>query len=155
MKKLLALLGGMWLLTGCASIVNGTTQRVGISSMPTGAIVSVDGAVVGNTPMFVDLKRKEEHIVTIELPGFQKAQLTVTQNISGWVLGNLAFGGLLGLGIDYLSGGIYVLTPEQLNAELKRQDATASVKRDGMVVVTVMKPDPAWSKLASLAASRP
>jgi uncharacterized protein YceK len=52
------LLGSTLLLTGCASIVNGSKQKVKISSTPGGAAVRIDGASTGVTPTVADLSRK-------------------------------------------------------------------------------------------------
>ena len=49
------------LLSGCASIMHGTTQDIGISSTPTGAQVAVDNKPLGNTPVVGKLSRKENH----------------------------------------------------------------------------------------------
>ena len=138
------------LLFGCATIIHGTKQRIGISSSPTGAKVSVDNDSVGVTPLFVNLKRKDDYIVTIELPGYQKAQLTITSSVSGWVWGNIVFGGLIGLAIDAASGGLYELSPDQLNAELKKENSSAIYRKDGLYFVTVLKPDRNWQYLGKL-----
>lgn len=138
------------LMTGCASIMHGTTQKVGISSSPTGATVSVDNKTLGITPLFADLKRGQEHIITIEMPGYEKTQLTVTKKVSGWVWGNILFGGLIGLGVDSLSGGLYDLTPEQLNAEMKKSGSSVSMVTDGVYVVAVLSASPEWKKIGNL-----
>lgn len=135
----------------CASIIHGTSQRVGISSAPTGARVSVDNKPLGNTPLFADLKRGEEHIVTIEMPGYEKSQLTLTKSVSGWVWGNIVFGGLIGLAVDAISGGLYTLSPEQLNTQLSKNGTNVSRGKDGILVVAVLNPDPAWQRIGSLA----
>lgn len=141
-------------IVGCATIMHGgRTQRIGISSMPTGATVSIDNnKSMGVTPIFADLKRGEEHIVTIEMPGYEKSQLTLTKSMSGWVWGNIVFGGLIGLAVDAISGSIYNLSPEQLNAELRKSDATVSDGNisGGIMVVAVLQPDPSWQKIGSL-----
>jgi hypothetical protein len=139
---------------GCASIMHGTSQKVGISSSPTGATVTVDNKPLGNTPLFADLKRGEEHVVTIEMAGYEKSQLTVTKSVSGWVWGNIVFGGLIGLAVDAISGGLYNLSPEQLHAELRKNGANVSSSKDGIIVVAVLRPDPAWQKIGSLAHQR-
>ncbi len=143
---------------GCATIMHGgTTQRIGISSVPTGATVSVDNnKPQGVTPIFADLKRSEEHIITIEMPGYEKSQLTITKSMSGWVWGNIVFGGLIGLAVDAISGSIYNLSPEQLNAELKKSATTVSRGKDGngIIVVAVLQPDPAWQKIGSLSPAK-
>ena len=139
---------------GCASIMHGTSQKVGISSSPTGATVTVDNKPLGNTPLFADLKRGEEHVVTIEMAGYEKSQLTLTKSVSGWVWGNIVFGCLIGLAVDAISGGLYNLSPEQLNAELRKNGANASSSKDGIIVVAVLRPDPAWQKIGSLVHQR-
>lgn len=149
--KLCILAGvGAVLMTGCASIIHGTTQKIGISSSPTGAAVSVDNKAYGNTPLFADLKRGEEHIITIEVPGYEKTQLTVTKKLSGWVWGNILFGGLIGLGVDAMTGGLYDLTPEQLSAEMKKSGSTVSMGNDGIIVVAVLSAEPEWKRVGSL-----
>jgi hypothetical protein len=108
----------IFLLSGCATIMHGTTQSIGISSTPTGASVSVDNIAHGQTPVVAPLSRKDNHIVKVELAGYQPFEATVTRSVSGWVAGNLVFGGLIGLGVDALSGGLYTLGPEQITATL-------------------------------------
>ena len=139
---------------GCATIMHGTSQNIGISSSPTGATVTVDNKPLGNTPLFADLKRGEGHVVTIEMAGYEKSQLTLTKSVSGWVWGNIVFGGLIGLAVDAISGGLYNLSPEQLNAELRKNGAKSSSSKDGIIVVAVLRPDPAWQKIGSLAHQR-
>jgi hypothetical protein len=138
------------LLWGCATIMHGTSQKIGISSSPTGAKVSVDNTAYGTTPLFADLKRGDDHIVSIELEGYQKTQLTITKSASGWVWGNIVIGGLIGLAVDAISGGLYDLSPEQLNAELKKQNIGATIKEDGVYLLTVLRPDPSWKKISNL-----
>jgi hypothetical protein len=58
-------------IVGCASVMNGSSQNIGITSTPTGAKVTVDNKVVGITPVVTDLSRKEGHAVSIEMPGVE------------------------------------------------------------------------------------
>lgn len=131
---------------GCASIMHGTSQKIGISSAPSGANVSVDNKPLGITPVFADLKRGEEHIVPIEMAGYEKASLTITKSVSGWVWGNIVFGGLIGLAVDAITGGLYNLSPEQLNAKLRKTGGSVSSVSDGIFIVAVLVPDPLWQK---------
>jgi PEGA domain len=108
-----------WLsITGCASIMHGTTQDVGITSVPTGASVSIDNIPHGRTPVIAALSRKDSHLVRMELAGYHPFEATLTRAVSGWVWGNLVFGGVIGVGVDAISGGFYSLTPEQVTATL-------------------------------------
>ena len=54
----------------------------------------------------------------VEFPGYQPFEATVTRSVSGWVAGNILFGGLIGLSVDAISGGLYTLGPEQITATL-------------------------------------
>ena len=53
----LVLLPLVGMAVGCATLMQGTTQEVGISSTPSRATVSVNGGERGTTPVAVDLKR--------------------------------------------------------------------------------------------------
>ena len=147
-----AISGGFTLLSlsGCATIVHGTKQEVGISSSPTGATVMIDDNDVGATPVVSKLTRKKNHVVKIQLAGYQPFETTLTHSVSGWVWGNLAFGGLIGLVVDASSGGIYKLTPEQVEGALQSGHASATTTTDGIYVVAVLKAQSDWVKVAQL-----
>jgi uncharacterized protein YceK len=150
-----ATLGGIviLLMTGCATIIHGTRQDVGISSTPTGASVMIDNLQSGTTPVFSKLRRKENHVVRISLPGYQPTDLTLTSSVSGWVWGNIAIGGLVGLAVDAISGGMYKLSPEELSAALGSTSAgTVTKSGDGIYVIAVLKPEANWVKVAQLEA---
>ena len=135
---------------GCASIMHGTKQSVGISSVPTDAQVTVDGVELGRTPVIGELSRKEQHFVTIELDGYMPYETTLTKNVSGWVWGNIIFGGVIGLAVDAITGGLYNLTPEQIEAELREQLSEGVEFDDGLFVVAVLTPDPSWERIGTL-----
>ena len=61
----------MGMLSGCATIVKGTTQKVAISSDPEGADVTVDDKLYGQTPVDVSMKRKRDHLVTVSKEGYK------------------------------------------------------------------------------------
>jgi hypothetical protein len=147
-----AILVGSIVASGCASIIHGNHQDVGISSSPTNAVVKIDSVIVGNTPVSAKLTRKDNHIVSIELPGYQPYQGTLTRGVSGWVWGNIVIGGLIGLAVDAISGGMYQLTPDQMHAQMRSQNASVSRFDDTLFVTVVLKPDPAWQKIGQLTA---
>lgn len=138
------------MLTGCATIMHGTKQTVGINSNPSNAWVWVDGNYLGNTPIVVEMTRKDNHRVYIELPGYQPYEAIFTKQMSGWVFGNLAFGGVIGLGVDALTGGIYVLTPEIIQAEMRSTNVAYSKQTADSYIAIVMEPDPSWKKIGNL-----
>ena len=137
-------------LAACASIMHGTSQDVGISSTPTSASVTVDNGTTGQTPFIAKLSRKDNHVIHIAADGYQPADLTLTRKTSGWVWGNLLFGGIIGLAVDAISGGLYKLTPEQLNATLAKQSASIAPTKDGFYVVLVPAAEKGWLKVGQL-----
>lgn len=108
-----------FLAGGCASIVKGTTQAIPVASSPSGADVRLDGNHVGQTPVSVEVKRKSDHLMTIEKAGYQPESIAITRNIGGAVFGNIIAGGLVGWGVDAISGAQYNLTPATINVSLK------------------------------------
>jgi hypothetical protein len=141
-------------LTGCCSIIHGTRQDVGISSTPTGAAVKIDNVASGSTPVIAKVTRKDNHIIRVELPGYQPFDATLTRSVSGWVWGNIVFGGLIGLAVDAIDGGMYKLTPEQITATLAGGHASVTHTRDGIYLFAVLKPESGWVKVAQLQAAR-
>lgn len=128
-------LTAVWLCTviiagsGCATIVNGRTQAVTVSSAPPGAHVFIGGEFVGVTPARLELRRRDEHIVLrVEMDGFVAQEVGVKRSVSGWIAGNaVALNPLqcqgydsveacgrampvnlsLGLAIDFLTGAAF------------------------------------------------
>jgi hypothetical protein len=133
---------------GCASIMHGTSQDVSISTNPAGAQITVDGQTVGKTPVIAHLKRNDNHMLKAELPGYAPYEMAFTKSVSGWVWGNVLFGGLIGLAVDAISGGLYYLTPEQVMGELRSGPQVSS--NDGIAVFIVMQPRPEWKLVARL-----
>lgn len=148
MKRLMTL--PLLLLASCATIVHGTNENVSISSNPSNAKVFVDHKYVGATPKIVTMSRKEKHVVRIELEGYQPYEMTLSPHLSGWAFGNIVFGGFIGLAVDAVSGGLYQLTPDQINAEMLKNEVAFSKKGDETVVAFVMHADPSWKKIGSL-----
>lgn len=147
---LVAVIASSLALTACASIMHGSSQDVGISSTPTSASVTVDNTAKGQTPFVAKLSRKDNHVIHIAADGYQPADLTLTRSTSGWVWGNLLFGGLIGLAVDAISGGLYKLTPDQLNATLSKQQAFVAPTKDGFYVVLVPAAEKGWLKIGQL-----
>lgn len=151
--SLLALAGGAAVVVaaGCATIIHGSRQDVSVASTPTGAHVVVDGAQVGETPYVARLSRKERHTVRVELDGYHPYEVAIRRSTSGWVWGNIVFGGLIGLAVDAITGGIYKLEPAEIEAVLNQTGGIAVEERgDALVVTFAMQPDPAWERIGTL-----
>lgn len=141
------------LLSSCATIMHGTHQSVGIVSNPSNAAVYVDRSFIGQTPMIVELSRKDNHFVRIELEGFMPYEAVFSRKLSGWVFGNIVFGGIIGLAVDAISGGIYKLTPDQIQAELYMNHIACSMGSKDSYIAVVLKADPSWKKIGNMVSS--
>ncbi|WP_423127580.1 PEGA domain-containing protein [Gaoshiqia sp. Z1-71] len=153
MKKMLPLcLSILFVLifSNCATIIHGTKQSVSISSNPTKAMVVINGRDEGRTPITVDLSRKDHHTVQINLDGYLPYETKFTRKVDGWIAGNIVFGGLIGLAVDAISGGMYKLTPDQIDADLKNGNHSVIQNENGMYLTIVMYPNPNWEKIGQL-----
>jgi len=95
---------------GCGTIINGRSQDVQVTSVPSGATAKV-GDVRVVTPGTVTLKRKETYTVVFTKEGFPERQTSLESTGSWWLLGNAVFGSLPGLIIDLATGGGYKIVP--------------------------------------------
>lgn len=127
--------------TGCATVVKGSHQGVPVSSDPPGADVLVDGNLVGQTPLKVEMKRKHDHLVTIQKTGYRPKSVAVVKDVGGAVWGNIIAGGLIGWGVDASTGAQYNLTPRTISVSLESDTTVAarSTQEDPGVFVSKLK----------------
>ena len=109
------------LSSSCASIVSDSEYLVCVDSEPKGADVlirSSDGEVVfsGSTPTYVALDagasyfQKETYTLAFKKDGYTDQQNILQAKFDGWYVGNIGFGGLIGLLIvDPLTGSMWKL----------------------------------------------
>jgi hypothetical protein len=137
------------LLTNCATIIHGTRQDISFSSNPSGADVMINDQNKGLTPIVVNLERKNNYTVKIQLAGYLPYETNIVKKVDGWIVGNIIFGGIIGLVVDAATGGMYKLTPEQINGELKNGTVHLQ-KGDQIYISVVMSADPSWEKIGTL-----
>lgn len=104
------------MLTGCATIVNGTHQDLAITSQPSALCVTVDGQAFGPSPVVVSLRRAQAHTVKVDSDGYTPYEMTVTPKVSAMIWGNALIGGLPGLVIDGMMETGYELAPYAVHA---------------------------------------
>ena len=110
-------------ILSCAAIIHGSKQSVSFQSSPSEASVEVFDAMgmsygFCETPCKIELKRKNEYKVKITKPGYAPVELVIERKTSGWVWGNILFGGIIGLIVDFTGGSAYRLAPSELHATL-------------------------------------
>lgn len=137
-------------LTSCATIKNGKYQQVAFNSDPPGANIWVNNQLMGTTPSYVCLNRATAYMVRIDLNGYKPYQAQLVPTVSGWVFGNIVFGGVIGVAVDAVTGSMYKLTPGQLNVCLMAEDCQVIQNSDECKVVVLSKADPAWEQIGTL-----
>lgn len=113
-------------LTGCASIINGTSQEIAILSEPAGAEFRVvETGQTGTTPATVELKRGDGYFsgarynVAYSKPGYAGATQKLIPHVSGWYWVGLFASAVSWLVVDPISGGMWRL-PDESRAELQQ-----------------------------------
>lgn len=103
-------------LTGCASIVSGTSQIVSVETLhasgnvagATCKLQNDKGVYYVTTPGTVSVHRAYGDMsVTCEKAGFDPGLATVKSSTKGMVAGNILLGGFIGAGVDAASGAAY------------------------------------------------
>lgn len=131
---------GFLSLTGCATIIYGTTQSVSVNSSPAGAKVTVHDMTLGTqvgtqlTPAVFLLKRghayfrRANYRIVVEKEGYHSAESTIVGRPNGWyIAGNFLVGGLIGwLIVDPISGAMWSLDTQQVHVSLTPIEHTRS-----------------------------
>lgn len=116
-------------LTSCSTLLNTTTQNVEIKSVPPNAKITIDGKKYGTTPQIVNIPRKDNHVVKIELSGYDTYETQLTTKMSAWFWGNALNGFIPGMAIDLITGSMYNLLPGAVNVQLQPAVVTETPKK--------------------------
>jgi len=104
-------------MSGCASIVEGTTQTVTVSTTPAGALCELkrNGQTIGlvnPTPGSVVLDKSKDNVgVLCRKDGHDEVAGTLASEVQGMTFGNLILGGIVGVAIDAGSGAMRISIP--------------------------------------------
>ena len=115
MKKIFLSLAVVAGLCSCGSIMNGTKQDVVIASNVSGATVEINGSNRGVTPLTVSLSRADDYTIVLRAEGYQDREIRYKSGVSAWLIGNIAFGGLIGIGVDCITGGAYTFDQDEVS----------------------------------------
>jgi hypothetical protein len=145
--SMVVVVGACAAITGCATIVHSGPRAISVASTPPGAKVSIydrsNTLVMTNTTPFVaTLTTKygyfkgQTYQLVFEMPAYTKAEVNLRSSVSGWYIGNLMFGGLIGmLIVDPITGAMYNLTPEKIQQSLTASEAEVIRSGKGVLVV--------------------
>lgn len=116
MKNHLAIIAILSILPGCASIARGTTEDVVIITSPADAKITTSiGSNCTSSPCTIKVNRKTPFTATAAKPGYHTGSLFIDTKMSGkgtaGLAGNVLFGGVIGVGVDAVSGATLDHTP--------------------------------------------
>jgi len=89
----------VFLFQSCMTIMRGTSQKIPVTSNPSGAKIIVDGEEIDYAPLELKLKRKKDHIIRIEKQGYNPLEIRITRKTSAPSVGISIIG-------NYFSGAI-------------------------------------------------
>jgi len=117
------------LLSGCASILSKRDYPVAFNSNPKGAKIEIvdkkeNTVFSGSTPTVVTLRASSgffqsgKYTIKANLEGYPPVERELKGHLDGWYIGNLLFGGLVGiLIVDPATGAMWAL-PKEYTVEM-------------------------------------
>ena len=136
----LAFAGLSFMLSGCATVLNGTSQPVGFQSDPLGAEVELVTGLKCTTPCEYSMKRGDDSRVTFSKPGYEPVIVYIQSRTGGSVAGNILAGGIIGGVVDASNGASNHLYPDPVSVRLVptgSSDKPVLLDKDGQVITTV------------------
>jgi hypothetical protein len=117
--------------SGCATITRGTTETLVIQTEPEGASVELSSGLTCRTPCSLELKRKNDYRLYVRKAGYQDATLMVESRLAGsgaaGMAGNVLIGGIIGMGVDSVTGATNSLQPNPVHVHLVVLDPAGPV----------------------------
>ncbi len=127
---------------GCATWVDGPTEKVHVKSQPVGARVFLNGHAIGQAPVTVAVTRWGVHRVRIEMPGYKPFEIPLQKTFNGNADFNIFIGGVW-IVVDALTGAIFELeVPPDRRPELlpDRGEGGAFIGPTSLTISIALKP---------------
>ncbi len=143
MKKIVsaaALAAASFGVSGCATVMNGTSQPVAFKSDPDGAVVKLVSGQSCTTPCQYELKRGKDSMVTYSKDGYQPVNVYIQSRTGGATFGNIIAGGVIGGVIDGSNGASNHLYPDPVYVRLVADGSSEEpvlLDKKGAVISTV------------------
>lgn len=123
MKLFAMLIAACMLLgtTGCATFLNSKYQNLAVTSDPSDARVSINGTLVGKTPLVTRVNGTKEQIIEISKEGYATRMVVVTTSIgAGWIIADVLTG-FAPLIVDAATGSWNSLDNSFVNVALEKK----------------------------------
>jgi len=110
-------------LQSCASIMEGANQDIIIESNVRGAVIEIDGKIVGKTPATVAVKRQSKaRTLTVSKEGYKTEVKLMYTKVTSWFWVGLVVSGS-GTSTDSTTGAMYSYAPGRYFIELPEKQA--------------------------------
>lgn len=108
-------------LSGCATVLNGSTQKVKLTTDPDDAKVYVNGVYFGETPVELELDTSQVYSVEFRKRGYESQGVLIGNKVGlGWVVIDLCLG-VVPVFIDAVTGDWNTLHPNKVRVSLERE----------------------------------
>ena len=111
----------LFALVGCASIMHGTSQEITFQSSPEDVTVTVNGRVIGKTPITSRLDKESGQAVVFSKDGYKPVTMELATTLDPWFWGNIVLGGFIGSTTDGINGSVHQYSPSQYFVTLTPQ----------------------------------
>jgi len=135
-----AFAGLAFMLSGCATVLNGTSQPVGFQSEPSGAEIALVTGLTCTTPCEYSMKRGDDSRVTFTKQGYEPVSVYIQSRTGGSIAGNLIAGGIIGGVVDASNGASNHLYPDPVSVRMVPTGSSEKpvlLGKDGQVISTV------------------
>jgi len=104
------------LIAGCATIMQGPNSIVSINTPVSDVkiqISSTDGFYnfESTTPCSLKLPSRKNYLICVTDKKYESQIITLDRTLSAWLIGDILWGGIFGLAVDFLTGSAYKLSP--------------------------------------------
>jgi hypothetical protein len=123
-RQALMVAAGLLLLTGCATVEKGRTQKVTLRSVPSGATVVINNIEVGRTPLRVEFSRRDGYAIEVKKTGFTNGYAVLLPSSKSYDKRFLKWG------FDYATGASNDLLPGDITVGLRPSMVPASKPAD-------------------------
>lgn len=110
-------------LGGCATATRGTSETVMVYASPDGAQIATNiGLTCSTSPCSLHVSRKQDFEVTVSKEGYETRTIHVETKVApggvAGLAGNVLIGGVIGVGVDSVSGATLDHLPNPVLVEL-------------------------------------
>ena len=109
------------MLTGCATMLSGSSQNINVDSNVRGANVYINGVNVGKTPFSGQIERKSSMELKVSKKGYRSRTLLLNTEIEGTFWVNIFSMGVFGSTTDAASGSMWKISPNTYNVDLEKK----------------------------------